>query len=240
MSMKLRKSMWQLWVTCPRLYEQKWLKNRPYTNSVEMQYGRKFHELAKHFFEELNYSELRRLKQEKVVELFSEFVPRRPSVLVDWMKNFVQHEAKRWNALLNKYRRRDIALWYFRPFALDWHFETDEFEFTIDRVDRYNSGLVNIEYKTGKTMKKNKLRIELTWYNIGVNSQTKFKCCTHIGYFNPQLNTSWIEPVKPRIVKEVMSLVESFRRAQEQNIYPCDPSNFCRYCPYFNDCPCWR
>ena len=239
----VRKSKWNMWLICPRFYEQRWLLNLPRKNGVEAQYGRDFHKRAKEFFDEVDIKILPycATAQKAFLGPFTNFQPSR-GVIAEWMKNFLWWEANEWVRLFNQ-MDAETALFYWQPLATEWHYESNGEEYHVDRIDRlpFKQQLINIEYKTSKWMMKSKLRLELTWYNMGVDYSKKFDLpCTYIGYFNPQLDVAWSEPVKRYMIERVDKLVKDFRLAHKHNQFPCDKSNFCRYCDYFESCPCWQ
>lgn len=238
---KVRKSKWSLWLICPRLYEQRFLKNRPMRNSVEMQYGRDFHSRAKEFFDEIDTGTLIHCNNAvHAFNLFKFFIPRRSSVIREWMRHFLWWEAKQWEKLFGDFGKEAITYW--KPLATELHIEVDGSTYHVDRIDRLPIGsLINIEYKTSKVLMKSKLRLELTWYNIGVNLSKKFNLpCKYIGYYNPQLDKFFSEPVKGYVKEDLKRLIEHFHLAHKENLFPCDKSDFCRYCSYLDDCPCWQ
>jgi len=243
-TMKIRKSKWTMYLICPRMYKCRWLLNLPMVNGVEMQYGRDFHRRAKEFFDEVDTKTL--IHCDKAIHAynmcFESFTPRRSSVMREWMNNFLWWEAKEWMRLLGLVGSEE-AIKYWKPLETELKFETDDATYTVDRIDvlPLTKKLINIEYKSGKWFFKKKLVEELTFYNIGINESGRFKVpCTHIGYYNPQLDKAFAEfAVKP--VKEfVRGSVKEFFTAHESSLFPCRISNFCRYCSYLIGCPCWE
>ena len=235
---RIRKSMLFQWRLCPRLYESVWLLKLPVQPGVEQQYGQMFHKSAKVFFDKLDYEALEKCQTAKeAYQLFSRMVSPKEivPVLGPWLDNFFQFEARRWEIIVNK--AHDPLYWW-TPVATEQFLIVQDREYHIDRIDRLSNGnLLNIEYKTDKWMGKSLLRLELTWYNIGVNDCGKFeRPCTHIGSFNPQLNQWFYEPVLRRHIQAVNRLVAQFRLARKLNEFPPRPSHFCRYCPVLSRC----
>ena len=229
----IRKSMVMQWKRCPRSYEDFWIKKIPRVPSVEMQLGRTFHLRAKLFFDELCYDELEECHtKEQAYDVFLDYVPKKDPITDEWMNNFLWFESTLWARLKN------IDLW--KPIATELELESPAvgYKMHIDRIDRLKSSyLINIEYKTGKSIRLADLRFEGTFYSIGINATDMFdKPSMYLGVYNPQLQWQFVEPIKTRTITRVQKTVRAYRQSVLKGEFPPKVSLLCRYCEGLQRC----
>jgi len=235
----IRKSALETWLECPKRYELLWIKKIPAKPTVSMQIGTYFHDFASKFFDKLDYDVLRKKTTwQDVIVYFGKFMPRHP-ILRPLVRNFFEFEARRWLKIVMLF---DDPVRYFKPVDTERYFQADIdgifLEGTVDRIDRLSDeSLVNIEYKVANRLVLPDIRLELAFYNILINeSKTYDQPVTHIGYYNPKINSWFSEKVSQKLLQTARRRILQFKRANELGIFEKRPGMRCFFCPVADEC----
>jgi hypothetical protein len=234
----VRKSAYMNWRLCPKLYEYVWEQKHESGSSAEGDFGSMFHSGGEQFFMEVNQNKLLQCKTAvEALKVFEPFSIDHP-VVGPWFENFKAFEANRWKGCIDAHKDRALQFWLPVVVELELFSPLCGTEMHIDRINRYTDHeLMNVEYKTEKMWLVSKLREELAFYNIGINTSKMFSDpCQYIAVFNPQLNKAFMERITTRLLKRLLTNLVACKESIRDKAFHHKPSYFCRYCPRLQIC----
>lgn len=231
----LHKSAMFAYLECPRRfkYEYVWKTRVPAGLAAEI--GKDFHEWTRTFFDRVDVRLMERMTYLQTYRYFRKFLPENPALLrmCEW---FVEFEARRWSEL------RDRELWM--PVFRERYFRSDTLKLAgfVDRVDRTIDGkYIVIDYKTTKGFDKSKLRKELAFYVLLIQTANEVpewfdrSKIHYIGIINPAKGIVWYEELKKVTVTYLLKSLRKVREGIENGRYDPKP-NGCAYCPFYDIC----
>jgi len=231
MVLRISKTRLQLFVRCPYLYYRVYEKGDLHYDNLAMAYGSAFHALAAEFGRRAVPRETYNETVQAFVKLAKQLSQPYPSTLQKWMHRFARFEALRWAHEPN----------YFRPVAIELPVKFQDSQFfydvVIDRITRYEHGLVIWEFKTSSYDDMTSLRRELAFYAHIVNSAHVFsRPVGMVAFFNPN-TCKWARfSIHHKTAYALARWMTRFREAHETGEFPRRLGHWCPHCPLFREC----
>lgn len=204
------------------------------TLPIEAIYGREFHSFAYSFFDMVDWSDLQKLSTlEDVKAYMIQTVPNNVArSLRTVMLNFIGFEVSHYM------RVRDLGKEFFYPQEREFHWESEHYEYHLDRLDLLLDGNVcTFEYKTSEWWNLTDLRFELAWYAIGLNAVPQYEGrATHLACYNPLLNRFFFEKMHWRTIRAIKRTLSKMRTSFKEDLFPAKVGGYCRHCELAESC----
>lgn len=113
----------------------------------------------------------------------------------------------------------------------------------IDRIDAKKTGLLVLDYKTGKKLDPQRILADeqMTLYQIATEAMLKQKVDTLALYHLPTLGVIGARRRKPALVKALETKIRKVAKLIAEEKYPVNPEDTrCKWCDHRDTCPAQR